>query len=126
MLSQKVQDGESKEALKSVLSDQSPSVAIAAAEALCKIGEAKAGLTILNEYIASQHPWVALQAARAMHDIGEVAKPSVKRIEEVRKSLEGKPGSRRRYKDFNYASFTGWALEWALINCGAATAEQFE
>ena len=118
MLSQKIQDDESIEALKSVLHDKSPSVAIAAAEALCLIGEPKAGLPVLNEYIASSYPWVALQAARAMHDIGEVAKPSVKRIEEVRKSLEGKPGSRRRYRDFNYASFTGWALEWACCYSG--------
>ena len=125
MLSQKIQDAASIEALTSVLSDKSPSVAIAAAEALCLIEESEVALPILNQYIASPHPWVALQAARAMHDIGEHAKPSVKRIEEVRKSLESN-GGRRRYKDFNYASFTGWALEWALINCGAATAEQFE
>ena len=125
MLSQKIQDAASIEALTSVLSDKSPSVAIAAAEALCLIGESDVALPILNQYIASSHPWVALQAARAMHDIGEHAKPSVKRIEEVRKSLES-DGGRRRYKDFNYASFTGWALEWALINCGAATVEQFE
>ena len=126
MLSQGVKDDESLEALEMVLADKSPSVAVTAAEALCRAGNADAGLPVLEREIGSRYPWVALQAARAIHDIGTLAKPSVGRIEEVRKSLEGKPGGGRRYKDFNYASFTGWALEWALINCGAATPKQFE
>lgn len=126
MLAQEVEDAKSLQALESVLEDDSPSVAIAAAEALCLAGKPYSGLPILEQQIGSKHPWVALQASRAMHDIGELAKPAIGRIEEVRKSLEGKPGSRRRYRDFNYASFAGWALEWALINCGAATPEQFE
>ena len=50
---------------------------------------------------------------------------SVKRIVAVRMSLEA-DGGRRRYRDFNYASFTGWALEGALVNCGAAEWADFE
>ena len=46
-------------------------------------------------------------------------------MEKVRKSLEG-THPKRRYRDFNYASFTGWALEEALINCGAAKKSDFE
>ena len=110
--------------LENASHDPSPSVAIAAAQVLVLNGRAGEGLKVLEEQIASEHPWVALQAARAMFDIGELAKPSVRRIEEVRRSLEGDGGS-RRYRDFNYASFTGWALEAALINCGAATWNDF-
>ena len=99
-------DDASMEALRNVLDDPSPSVQIAAAEALCVNDDAKHGLPVLETQIASEHPWVALQAARAMLDIGIVAKPSSERIESVRKSLEATSGG-RRYRDFNYASFTG-------------------
>lgn len=112
-------------ALQENVRHANPSVAVAAAELACQKGFAKIGLPILEEHIASSDLRLALEAARAIFNIGEAAKPAVKRIEQVRKALEGSD-SRRRYRDFNYASFTGWALEWALINCGAATPEQFE
>jgi len=73
----------------------------------------------LEKNIASKDLKLALEAARSMFNIGPAARPSAARIEQVRKSLEG-DGGRRRYRDFNYASFTGWALEGALVNCGAA------
>jgi hypothetical protein len=90
-------------------------------------GEPEAGLPLLEREIASPHPWVMLQAARAMHDIGLHALPAVDRIESVRKTLQGgvKKNGLRRYRDFNYASFTGWALEGALVNCGVAKPEDF-
>ena len=118
-------DADSRVALSGLLDDPSPSVSIAAAEVLCMNGDAEEGLPVLEQQIASEHPWVALQAARAMLDIGVVAKPSVDRIEAVRKGLESTNGG-RRYRDFNYASFTGWALEGALVNCGAAAWSDFD
>ena len=30
----------------------------------------------------------------------------------------GDPASSRKFKDFNYSSFTGWAIEWALKELG--------
>lgn len=113
------------DALRANVRHANPSVAVAAAELACQNGYADIGLPVLAEHIGSKDMRLALEAARAMYNIGTAAQPAVKRIEAVRKSLEGGSG-RRRYRDFNYASFTGWALEWALINCGAATAEQFE
>ena len=111
--------------LKAGLKDKSPSVAIACAEVLCRNNETKIGLEALGQYIASDYSWVALQAARTLHDLGVLAKPLVQRMETVRKGLEG-TDTRRRYRDFNYASFTGWALESALINCGAAEWQDFD
>ncbi|CAN5338382.1 sulfatase-like hydrolase/transferase [soil metagenome] len=124
-LAQSVADSATLTALTAALDDLSPSVAIAAAEALSANGHADLGLPVLERQIASEHPWVMLQAARALHDIGTTAAPAVDRMETVRRSLEGTDGP-RRYRDFNYASFAGWALEAALINCGAASWDEFE
>ena len=114
------------EELKNYLQHPVPSIAVAAAERLCRAGHSADGLPILEKHIASDDLRLALEAARAMFQIGELAKPSVEKIEQVRKGLEGPKGEKRRYRDFNYASFTGWALEWTLINCGAARPEDFE
>ena len=115
----------SLELLRAGLNDNFPSVAIACAEVLCRHYETKEGLEALGKFIASHHPWVALQAARTLHDLGVLAKPLVQHMEAVRKGLEG-TDTRRRYRDFNYASFTGWALESALINCEAAEWQDFD
>lgn len=110
-----------------LLEDPNPSVAIATAEWLCSFpAHADNALPVLERYIESEDRFVALLAARSMFNIGKAAQPAVERIEAVRKSLEAPPGSRRLYRDFNYASFAGWALESALINCGAATEADFE
>ena len=111
--------------LRKYLKHPNPSIAVAAAEFACLNGHAEMGLPVLERYIAAKDLRLALEASRAMFNIGENANPAVKRIEEVRKSLES-DGGRRRYRDFNYASFNGWALEGALVNCGAATWEQFD
>ena len=109
----------SMKALVSHVRHPNPSVAAAAAEAACLAGRTDLGLPVLEKNIASKDLKLALEAARSMFNIGPAARPSAARIEQVRKSLEG-DGGRRRYRDFNYASFTGWALEGALVNCGAA------
>ena len=63
-------------------------------------------------------PWVALQAARSIANLEANALPLVPTMKRVVDKNRSRPGSRRPYKDFNYASFTGWALETALKNCG--------
>ncbi len=113
-------------ALKGVLGDESPSVAIEAAKVLSLHGAEAEGLPVLERFVSSEDLRVALQAARALFDLGEAAEPAIETVKRVRQELEGPEGQRRRYQDFNYASFTGWALEWVLINCGEAKPSDFE
>lgn len=106
-------------ALQEVLKDPSPSVQIAAAEALCRLGICTPAIPVLRKLVQDDRPWVALQAARSLVEIGVAAKPLVPVMLEVQKKLLGGPDSPRKYKDFEYASFTGWALETALQQCHA-------
>ena len=106
-------------ALQETLTDPSPSVQIAASEALCRIGHSGAALSVLKTWVQDDRPWVALQAARSLVEIGTDAKPLVPVMLEVQKKLLGGPDSPRKYKDFEYSSFTGWALETALEQCEA-------
>lgn len=115
-----------RSALSKLLQDPSPSTAIQAAETLCLAGQPDSGLPILVKHAASTAPWVALQSARSLLNLGPLARPVVEDMERIRKTLEGEQGSSRRYRDFNYASFTGWALESALVACGAARQEDFD
>ena len=105
-------------ALLKALEDTSPSVRIAAAEALIATGNAPPALDALAKAVQDDRPWVALQAARALAMAGDAAKPLVPVMKAVIDKNRSAPGSRRPYKDFNYASFTGWALETALAECG--------
>lgn len=110
-------------ALLATLSDTSPSVRIAAAEALLAVDDKSTdstgkSLATLAECVQDDRPWVALQAARAIALTGSKAKPIVPAMKAVIDRNRSKPGSKRPYKDFNYASFTGWALEAALLACG--------
>lgn len=105
-------------ALTGLLNDPSPSVQIAAAEALCYFGQPVGAIETLGRNILDERPWVALQAARSILLVGEAARPLIPGMYRVLESLYGGPGSSRKFKDFNYASFTGWALEWALQELG--------
>jgi N-sulfoglucosamine sulfohydrolase len=105
-------------ALKKVLNDPSPSVQIAAAEALCYHGIFAEAVETLSRNVMDERPWVALQASRSILLVGENARPLIPVIYKKLDTLYGGPDSRRKFKDFNYASFTGWALEWALKELG--------
>jgi hypothetical protein len=107
-----------KEPLLRALGDESPAVRIAVAEALFAMGHQPVALKTLGEVLLDDRPYVALQAARALALIGAPAKPLVPVMKRVIDKNRSKPGSPRPYKDFNYASFTGWALETALAECG--------
>jgi len=108
--------------------DSSPSVAVAASESLLKLEDQQLrwGIDGLAKVLTSDNQQAVLQAARSAFLVGEKAKRLVPFMREVRQSLEAEQPSKRRYRDFNYASFTGWALEAALIECGAASPEDFE
>ncbi len=114
-----------REALAKHSHHVNPSIAVAAAEVACQRGHVDIGLSVLERYVASADLRLALEAARACYEVGTAAKPLAARLEAVRLGLEGS-GGQRRYRDFNYASFTGWALEAALVRCGEATWPDFD
>jgi len=105
--------------LEDLLTDTSPSVQIAAAETLCKFTQSPGAVEALGRQVQDDRPWVALQAARSILLVGEQARPLIPIMYEVLdKNLGGPDASHRKYKDFNYAAFTSWALEWALQELG--------
>jgi hypothetical protein len=105
--------------IKIALSDESPSVQIAAAETICKLGYLDDGLPVLKKWLLDDRPQVALQAARSIELLEEKAKPLIQALYEViEKNKSTDPNAKRRYKDFNFAAFTIWSAEWALHHCG--------
>jgi len=98
--------------------DTSPSVQIAAAETLCGLGNCEPTLPILEKYLKDERVWVTLYAARTTQLIGEAARPLIPTIKQVLENNLGEPGAKRKYKDFNYAAFISWPLEWSLQEMG--------
>lgn len=103
------------------LNDPSPTVQIAAAELLCNLGSARQALPVLQKWISDERPWLALYAARTVQMIGREALPMIPAIQAAIDKLAVDPGNRTPhpgsnyvYKDGNFASFTGWALEGAI------------
>lgn len=107
--------------IEKLLTDESPTVQIVAAELLCKLGESEDALPVLTKWVNDERMWLTLYAARTIQEIGEEARPIVPEINRVLDKLSVDPGARkphsgstRIYRDGNFASFTGWALEGAL------------
>jgi HEAT repeat protein len=105
-------------ALEKALEDVSPSVQIVAAEALCHFGKPEKAVPVLGKWVADNRPWLALQAARNILLIGNNAKSIIPEMKKVLENNLSKPGEKGKYKDSNFASFTSWALEWALQELG--------
>jgi arylsulfatase A-like enzyme len=108
------------DALAEALADESPSVQVAAAEALCALDRSQPALPVLAKCVDDARVTVALHAARTIQMIGSDAKPLVPVMRRVIKKYAAPPGSPRPWKDFNYAAFITWALEVALQNCAQA------
>ena len=104
--------------LEERLLDESPSVQIISAETLCLSDRTKSALSILRQQVLSEDKRIALEAARAIQLIGQAARPLIPTMYEVLEKNLGEPDGPRKYKDFNYAAFTSWALEWALKELG--------
>jgi N-sulfoglucosamine sulfohydrolase len=111
--------------VEKLLTDESPTIQIAAAELLCKLGEPNEALAVLTKWVNDERMWLALYAARAIQEIGGEARPIIPDIKRVLDKLSVDPGDRkphpgstRIYRDGNFASFTGWALEGALQRVG--------
>ncbi len=100
------------------LDDEAPAVQVAAAEVLCNHGScSQQALDALTRNLRSDQPWLALYAARSTQLIGEEACAMRDVILEVQQSYLSGPGGQRKYKDFNFSSFIGWALEVPLEIC---------
>jgi hypothetical protein len=107
--------------IEKLLADESPTVQIAAAGLLCKLDTPKNALPVLGKWMNDERMWLALYAARTIQEAGKTALPLVPEIKKVLDKLsvdpgdkKPHPGSTRIYRDGNFASFTGWALEGAL------------
>jgi uncharacterized sulfatase len=70
------------------LKDKSPSVRIAAARALAKLGEAKLALSALEAELQSEHQWGRLAAAIVLDEMDAQAKPA---IPALKKALKNQP-----------------------------------
>lgn len=103
-----------------LLSDESPSCQIAAAEVLALMGYPDRALPILEKWLKDDALYNKLFAARAIEQISPLSSPLNTVIVEVLDSLTKSRdiSGTRNYKDFNLSSFTGWALESALIKNG--------
>ena len=101
--------------LRLLLKDASPSVQIGAAEILCLSSEDKEALQVLARNLSDERLYVKLYAARGIEQIGANAASLIPQIKaEMDNLTASKTDGARKYKDFNWASFTGWTLESAL------------
>lgn len=72
--------------LGALLKDPSPSVRIAAAEALCKMGHAREGLPVLIELAGQTEAAYALHAVNVLEEIGPLARPALPVLERTAKA----------------------------------------
>lgn len=79
-----------KAQLLSVVKDPSPSVRIAAARALCKIGIEDKALPVLIKELGSDREWVRLNAAIVLDSIGEKARPAIPALQEALEDKQNK------------------------------------
>jgi arylsulfatase A-like enzyme len=108
-----------------LLADEAPTVQIAAAGLLCKLNKPGKALPVLGKWMNDERMWLALYAARTIQEAGKEALPLVPEIKKTLEKLTVEPGNKkphagstRIYRDGNFASFTGWALEGALQEMG--------
>ncbi len=70
------------------LKDKSPSVRIAAARALAKLGDLESALPVLEMELQSEHQWGRLAAAIVLDEMGDQARPA---IPALKKALVNQP-----------------------------------
>jgi len=109
------------DALLDALDDDSPSVRLVAAEALCALGRCDAARPVLASALDDPRPWVVLQAAMHTRHIGAQAQPLVADLQAAFARYEGDIWG--RYKSWSYPLFIGFALDQALIHSGAQQLE---
>jgi arylsulfatase A-like enzyme len=107
------------------LGDENPVVRTTAAEGLARLGRTEIALTAYRELLQETEPNLGLFVARSLADSVDDVRPIEAEIRRKRESFLAPPGSPRPWKDFTYAAFTTWALEWALIKSGLNDYEDF-
>lgn len=75
-------------AMEAGLRDESVSVRVAAARALCRMGKIDKGLPALTAAMESEHQWGRLQAAIVLDEMGEQARPAEQAL---KNALKGQP-----------------------------------
>jgi len=76
--------------LRKRLKDDAPVVRVAAARALCRMGEDDTGVPVLIQELGSEHQWVRLHAATVLDNIGDMARPAVPALKEALGDRENK------------------------------------
>lgn len=74
--------------LKKRLKDDVGDVRVTTAEALCKLGETKIGLSVLSAELADENTKVALHAANSLECLGNAAKPALKALEAAKENSD--------------------------------------
>ncbi len=77
-----------RSAVSSAMTDQSPSVRIAAARAVARLGDAAGAIEVLGRELASEHQWGRLTAAIVLDEMGDQAKPA---LAVLKKALKDQP-----------------------------------
>jgi len=107
--------------LQNLLEDDSPSVAMLAAEILIKRLDDQMAYTTLKKILRSDDEPVVLQAAISIRQLGEKAKPLIPLIQdEIMPRYSGNIWD--RYRSWSYPMFIGMALDQTQINCGVEIA----
>lgn len=74
--------------LEKALSDKAPAVRVAAARALCRMGETELGLPVLTDVLAGENQWARLEAAIVLDELDEAARPA---LPALKGALEDQP-----------------------------------
>lgn len=103
--------------LRQALEDEAPAVAVAAAHALCRLDRCGPAVPTLEKWLNDPRPTTALHAARTIQLAGQ---PACRLVPAMQQAIADRrdESTNSGYIDFNYAAFTGWALEEALKACG--------
>jgi uncharacterized sulfatase len=73
------------EALRSALADASPTVRVAAADALCRVGDCDAAVPVLIKGLQDDNEWVRLHAANVLDRIDDHARPALEALQKAQK-----------------------------------------
>jgi hypothetical protein len=109
-----------------LLNDPSPVCQMAAAEVIAVSGLPEKALPVLQRWLEDEAPWNKLYAARTLEQIAPLSYPlnevMLKQIAYLSANIDagGKQPAGIKYRDFNFSSFTGWALESALQKNGCS------
>ncbi len=73
----------SRESLQALLSDSSGDVRVAAAEAVCLLGDSERGLPILTQELRNKNGKIGLAAMNALEALGDMADPALAAVREI-------------------------------------------